>query len=67
MGFDRTRPFFLTILFQRERCKALLSVTIMGHMLRSMVKSEAENDTEAEFLRNSNGGSSLCGDEEIAW
>jgi hypothetical protein len=32
-----------------------------------MVKLEAENDMEAEFLMTSNGGSSLCGDEELAW
>jgi hypothetical protein len=32
-----------------------------------MVKSEAENDMIAEFLRTSIGGSSLCGDEELAW
>jgi hypothetical protein len=67
MGFDQTHPFFLTVWFQRERCEDLLYVAIMGHVLRSMVKSEAENDMEAEFLRNSNGGSSLCGDKEIAW
>jgi hypothetical protein len=32
-----------------------------------MVKTGAENDMEAEFLMTSNGGSSLCGDEELAW
>jgi hypothetical protein len=32
-----------------------------------MVKSEAENDMEAEFFMISNGGSSLCGDEELSW
>jgi hypothetical protein len=59
--------FFLTVWFERERDKALLSVAIMGHVLQSMVKLEAENDMEAEFLMTSNGGSSLCGDEELAW
>jgi hypothetical protein len=32
-----------------------------------MVKSEAENDMETEFLRTCNGGLSLCGEEELAW
>jgi hypothetical protein len=61
--------FFQTDWFQRKRCEALLYVAIMGHALRSMsmVKSETENDMEAEFLRTSNGDSSLCGVEEFAW
>jgi hypothetical protein len=67
MGLGRACPFFLTIWFQRERCEAVLSVTIMGHVLWSMVKSEAKNDMEAKFLRTCNGGSSFCGDEELAW
>jgi hypothetical protein len=58
---------FLAVEFQRERGEALLSVAIMGHVLRSMVKSGAENDMEAEFLMTSNDGLSLCGDEELAW
>jgi hypothetical protein len=58
--------FLLTVWFQRERCEALLSVTIMGHVIRSMLKSEAENDMEAEFVRTS-GGLTLCGGEELAW
>jgi hypothetical protein len=37
-------------------CKTLQSVAIMGHVLRSIVNSEAENDMEAEFLMTSNGG-----------
>jgi hypothetical protein len=57
---------FLTVWFQRERGKALLSFAVMGHVLRSLVKSEAVNDMEAEFLMTSNGGLSLCGDEELA-
>jgi hypothetical protein len=59
--------FLLERWFQRECGKALLSVAIMGHVLRSMVKLEADNDMEAEFLMNSNGGSSLCSNEELAW
>jgi hypothetical protein len=47
--------FLLTVRFQRERCEALLSIAIMGHVLRSMLKSELENDMEAEFLRTSGG------------
>jgi hypothetical protein len=39
--------FFLAIWFQTERDEALLSVAIMGHVLRYMVKSEAQNDIEA--------------------
>jgi hypothetical protein len=58
--------FLQTVRFQRERCEALLSVAIMGHVLWSMLKSEAENDMEAEFLRTS-GGLSLCGGEELSW
>jgi hypothetical protein len=53
-------------LFQREHGETLLSVAIMGHVFRYMIKSEAKNDMEAEFLMASNGGPSLCGDEEIA-
>jgi hypothetical protein len=61
--------FFQTDWFQRKRCEALLHVAIMGHALRSMsmVKSETENDIEAEFLRTSNGDSILCGVEEFGW
>jgi hypothetical protein len=59
--------FFLTVWFQRERGEALLSVATVGHVLRSMVKLEAENDMEAEFPMTSNRDSSLCDDEELAW
>jgi hypothetical protein len=59
--------FFLTVWFQREHGEDLLFFAIMEHVLRSMVKSEAENDMEAEFMMTSNGGSNLCGDEELAW
>jgi hypothetical protein len=58
---------FLTVWFQREHGEALLSVATMGHVLRSMVKLEMENDMEAEFLMTSNRDSSLCDDEELAW
>jgi hypothetical protein len=57
---------FLTVWFQRERGKDLLSVAIMEPILRSMVKSDAENDMETEFLMTSRGGSSLRGDDELA-
>jgi hypothetical protein len=36
---------------------------IMGHVLQFMVKSEVDNDVEAEFLKTINGGLSLCGNE----
>jgi hypothetical protein len=39
----------------------------LGHVLHSMVKSDAENDMETRFLMTSNGGSSLRGDEKLAW
>jgi hypothetical protein len=51
--------FFLTFWFQRKRYEALLCVAILKHLLLSVVKLEVENDMEAEFLRTSNGGSSL--------
>jgi hypothetical protein len=38
--------FFLTVWFQRKRGEALLYVAIMGQVLRSMVKSDEENDME---------------------
>jgi hypothetical protein len=67
-GIQSCAPMsFLTIWFLREREEALFSVAIMGHVLRSMVKSEAKNDMEGDFLRTSSGGSSLCGDVELAW
>jgi hypothetical protein len=59
--------FFLAVLFQRECGEALLSVAIMGHILRYMVKSGAKNKMEAKFLRTSIGCFSLFGDEELAW
>jgi hypothetical protein len=59
--------FFLTVWFQREHAEALLSVAIMVHVLLSMVKSDADNDMEIEFLMTSNSGSSLRGDEELVW
>jgi hypothetical protein len=58
---------FLTNWFQREHDEDLMSFAIMGHVLRSMVNSDAENDMETKFLMTSNIGSSLCVDEELAW
>jgi hypothetical protein len=65
MGFSHVHP--CRLVSKKECGEALFSVAIMGHILRSMVKSEAENDMEAIFLRTSNSGLSLCGDEELAW
>jgi hypothetical protein len=68
MGFGHAHLcFFLTVWFQRERAEALLSIAILGLVLRSMVKSEAENNMKAEFLKTFCGDSSLCSDEEHAW
>jgi hypothetical protein len=58
---------FSDIWFQWESGEAILSVSIMGHVSRSMVKSDTENDMETEFLMTNNGCSSLRGDEELAW
>jgi hypothetical protein len=58
--------FFQTVWFQRECGEALLSVATIEHVLRSMVKSDAENDMEIEFLLTSNSGLSLCGDEDLS-
>jgi hypothetical protein len=58
--------FFLAVWFQRERGEALLSVAIMRHILRSMVKSKAENDMVAEFFRTGIEDFCLYGDEELA-
>jgi hypothetical protein len=41
--------FFLIVWFQRERCEALQSVAIVGHVFSSMVMSVVENDMEAEI------------------
>jgi hypothetical protein len=41
--------FFPTLWFQRERYESLLFVAIMGHVLRSLVKLEPENDTKPSF------------------
>jgi hypothetical protein len=51
-----THVFTLAVWFEREHGKSLLSIAMKKHVLRSMVKSEAENDMEAEFLMTSNGG-----------
>jgi hypothetical protein len=48
-----------------EHDEAVLFVAIMGNVLLSMLKSDVENDMEVEFLRTSNGGSSLHDDEKL--
>jgi hypothetical protein len=60
--------FFLTVWFQRECDEAHLSVANMGHVLWSMMKSDAENDMEIKFLMTGSGGG-LClrSDEGLAW
>jgi hypothetical protein len=57
MGFGHAYPYFF----------ANCLIAIMGDVLWSMVSLEVENDMEAKFLRTSNGGLSLCGDEKLAW
>jgi hypothetical protein len=66
MGFGRAHPCFFDCLVSRERGEALPSIIIMGHVLWSIVKSEADNDRAADFLRYSIGGSSLFGDDVLA-
>jgi hypothetical protein len=46
---------FSDVWFQREREEALLSSAITGLVLRSVVKSEAKNDMEDDFLRTNSG------------
>jgi hypothetical protein len=66
IGFWGAHPcFYWPFGFRGKRDKAMLSIDIIGHVLRSMVKSEAENDRKTEFLRTSIRGSSLCGDKEL--
>jgi hypothetical protein len=50
----------IIILFNPTK-QHLLFIAIVGHILRYMLKSKAENDMEAEFLMTSNGDLSLCG------
>ena len=60
----RTHVFSLTVWFQRERFEALLVVTIMEHaFLFYGAGGECHGRRD---LRTSNGGLSLCGDEELA-
>jgi hypothetical protein len=61
------RRFDMIIILFNPRKQHVLSFAIMGHILRYMVKSKVENDMEAEFLMTSNGGLSICDDEELAW
>jgi hypothetical protein len=67
MGFYHAHPYFFDRLVSREHGEALPSIIIMGHVLWSIVKSEADNDRAAEFLRYSIGDSSLFGDDVLAW
>jgi hypothetical protein len=67
-GIRSCTPMFLLIVwFQRERCKALLPVAIMGHVLYSPWRSHRRRWYESQVLRTSNGGMSLGGDGELAW
>jgi hypothetical protein len=61
---ERTH-IFPTIWFQRKCGEARLSVAIIGHVLRFMVNSEAENHRIVEFMRTCIGGLSLCIDEDL--
>jgi hypothetical protein len=65
MGFGHTHLFFSSRLISWEDDEAVLFVAIMGNVLLSMLKSDVENDMEVEFLRTSNGGSSLHDDEKL--
>jgi hypothetical protein len=56
---------FLSVWFQRERFETLLAVNIMGHAFSSH-GADGEWHGSRE-LGTSNGGSSLCGDEELPW
>jgi hypothetical protein len=47
--WSRVTVFFLTVWFQRERCEALQSIAVVGHVFSSMVKSVAENGMETEI------------------
>jgi hypothetical protein len=64
--FGHAHQYFLTVWFQREWDKALLSAAIMELVLWSMVKSKTENDMQAKFPMTSNDGFSLCDDDELA-
>jgi hypothetical protein len=43
----------------------LLAVAIMGRILRSIVKSDVDNEMETKLLMTRQGGSILCGDYEL--
>jgi hypothetical protein len=58
---------FMVIWFQRERCEALKSVTIVGHVFSSMVKSITEEWDGSQNLMTGNGGSRPGGCEVLAW
>jgi hypothetical protein len=62
----RTHVFFPTILFWRKWREALLSFAIRGHVLVHGEVGWGECHGSRVF-RASNGGSSLCGGEELSW
>ena len=65
MVFDRAYPcFYLTVWFQRERFEALLAVNIMEHAFS--FHGAGRECHGRQDLKSSNGGLSLCGDEELA-
>jgi hypothetical protein len=55
--------FFLTVWFQRERCEALLALTIMGHAFSPMVKSSGGERCASRDVGTSNDDLTFCGDE----
>jgi hypothetical protein len=57
---------FLTVWFQRERCEALLSLTIMGHVL-DIPWGSLKRRMSGQLGYASNGDFCLCGVEELAW
>ena len=63
--FDRAQPcFFLIVWFQSERFETLLAVNFMEHAF-SFHGASRECHGRRD-LGASNGGLSLCGDEELA-
>jgi hypothetical protein len=68
MEFSRAPScFYLTVWFERERCEAMLIITIIWHVFLSMVKSVSGECHGGRDLWTHNGGSSLCGEVELAW
>jgi hypothetical protein len=58
---------FLTVWFQRERCKALQAVTIMGHAFSPIVKSTGGKYYGSQYLGTSNDELTFRSDDELAW